>query len=71
MPYTHTFEITTDKINIQGQINFNHGENVTIKYDSAIEIGLEQQGNLQKLFEQVANSCKECGDLAKLEIVKL
>ena len=68
--YTHTFEIHTDGIAIEGEISFNHGEPAHFKTNAGEEMTVAQHGKIQRLLEQLTLFYSGCGEIEKLEVVK-
>lgn len=68
--FTHTFEIHTDGIMIEGEITFNHGEPAHFKTNSGEEMTVAQHGKVQRLLEQLTSFYAVCGDIERLEVVK-
>jgi hypothetical protein len=70
MPYTHTFEIIVNGINIQGDINFDQFIDSHFKTSLGEEMSVVQHGQIQSFLEAVERLSYSCGEITKIEIVK-
>lgn len=68
MVYTHTFEINTNGVPLEGEISFNHGEEARFITEQGEEMTVAQHAMLQALLECLVNFYKSQGEIEKLEI---
>ncbi len=70
MAYTHNFEIKVEGLVIEGEINFNHGEEAGFRTNAGEELSIKQHRKVQNLFESLVKFYKEVGDIEKIEVLR-
>ena len=70
MAYTHTFQISIEGINVEGEMSFNGGEAAKFKTSASEEMTILQHRKIQDFFEKIVNFHNTCAEISKIEIVK-
>lgn len=70
MAYTHDFEFKLDGIVIEGEINFNHGEDAAFKSTAGEEMTIKQHSQIQALFEALVAFHMKGADIEKINITR-
>lgn len=68
---SHTYEISVDGKEWQGEVSFDSGDDISISTTQEVpETDIGSWNKMLTLFRQVGLVCAECGEIQKIEIVK-
>ncbi len=70
--HTHTFEIITDDLHVQGQLFIGQGEPmIVIRTNSGTKMTVERSAQVHILYEAVQRFATHSESLEKIEIIKI
>lgn len=68
MAFTHDFIINIDSIDISGEVSFNNGEPARVKFNSGMDLPLNELRILERFFGQLNNIFCSCGAITEIKI---
>lgn len=66
--YTHEFRISINSIDVSGEAVFNNGNMPTVKFNTGMELPLNELTILNRLFEQLNSIYCQCGAIDEIRL---
>ena len=71
MAYTHTFEINTETMTIEGELDFDiPGDGVKITNGQDIELTNDELSEFKLSLNRIFSLCEACGEITTFEVAK-